>query len=252
MILESGEIASRGWFKDIPLDSGRLQFVPYNGALGETQRDWLRDQLREAFSEKQYVVIFCHVPMHSSKSSRTLLWDSEEVREILREAVGEGNPAKGQGAVSHGGEQEEKTATSSHSNIEASSLVSPSVSSPASEDSPASGDKQLPKLGDHVLAFVAGHKHKWIHTTDELGIEHVVLPSPMLAEPVEEGGECCSIMELGVSNQAGVEKAFANIVGFGHDSLNISRTVAFVDNNAPAQEAPLYSGEREDEIHPSP
>ena len=243
LFLPSGEFAKKNWFKDIP--EGQQHFVPFNGGLGETQRDWLRNQLREAWSEKQYVVIFSHVPVHSARPSRTLLWDREEVEGILgEEVVREEVPEK----------------------------AKPSKEAVPNEFAGrgSAGEEQkmepLPKLGDHVLAFVAGHRHTWSECTDALGIKHVVLPSPMLAEPVEEGGECCAILSLGVekvghvassqggvveapvaerghvvSSQGGVaeaavaereplsEEAFANIEGHGatHPSLEIRRRVAF-------------------------
>jgi len=70
------------WFKDLPEEKHR--FVPYNGSFGEEQRQWLLEELKDAYREKQYVVVFTHVPIHGeNRPLKTLMWDSEVVLEML-------------------------------------------------------------------------------------------------------------------------------------------------------------------------
>lgn len=59
----------------------------WNGALGEAQREWLRDELADAEAHAQHVVVFSHLPVLAESSTKHhLLWDHEEVLSILDEA----------------------------------------------------------------------------------------------------------------------------------------------------------------------
>lgn len=75
------------WFSGVPVE--KHKFVPYNGALGDAQRDWLRTELRDSFFARQYVVFFSHIPLYAAdpEKQKTILWDSEEIFALLAEEV---------------------------------------------------------------------------------------------------------------------------------------------------------------------
>ena len=54
------------WTKKNETTTSRIfdkpRYVPYNGALGAGQREWLKTELAAARAEKQFVAIFSHVP----------------------------------------------------------------------------------------------------------------------------------------------------------------------------------------------
>ncbi len=74
---------SGGWFDNLPREDYR--FVPYNGGLGPDQIQWLRDQLTKSSNKQENVAIFCHQPIHAPTKPQSLLWNAEEVKEIIRE-----------------------------------------------------------------------------------------------------------------------------------------------------------------------
>lgn len=66
------------------LDGLARRFVPYNGAVGEAQLDWLARTCRDARERKQRMVVFTHVPIcPGACQDSTLLWNYEEVMHIL-------------------------------------------------------------------------------------------------------------------------------------------------------------------------
>lgn len=69
-----------------------MRFVPFNGALGAVQRDWLRTTVREAQQRGDSIVVLTHIPIDPrSCSHKTVLYDAPEVSQILRD--------EGKGAV---------------------------------------------------------------------------------------------------------------------------------------------------------
>lgn len=65
----------------------RRRWVPFNGALGATQLEWLRGELGAAAECGDRAVILTHVPMQpNSCAPGTLLWNYEEVLEVLHGA----------------------------------------------------------------------------------------------------------------------------------------------------------------------
>eukprot|EP00600_Ochromonadales_sp_CCMP1393_P005923 CAMPEP_0174965808 /NCGR_PEP_ID=MMETSP0004_2-20121128/6639_1 /TAXON_ID=420556 /ORGANISM="Ochromonas sp., Strain CCMP1393" /LENGTH=311 /DNA_ID=CAMNT_0016214681 /DNA_START=96 /DNA_END=1028 /DNA_ORIENTATION=+ len=71
------------WFKDLPEE--RRRFVPYNGALGTGQLQWLRETLANAAISQERVVIFSHMPVYlPCTHSNSILWNSEEVLDIIQ------------------------------------------------------------------------------------------------------------------------------------------------------------------------
>ena len=72
------------WFEGLPVEKHR--YVSYNGALGLVQLEWLKLELMESWREKQYVVIFSHIPMSGWKHHpKTIHWDMEEVLKLIKE-----------------------------------------------------------------------------------------------------------------------------------------------------------------------
>jgi len=59
----------------------------WNGAVGEQQRKWLRQNLAEAAEKQERVVVFCHFPvLAQSCRPEHLLWDHPQVLAILESA----------------------------------------------------------------------------------------------------------------------------------------------------------------------
>merc|ERR1739844_466904 len=72
------------WFKGVPEE--KHKFVPFNGALGHDQLEWIKNQLSEAESKKQLVCMFGHIPLtKNTHSSKCILWDSEDLQHLLKE-----------------------------------------------------------------------------------------------------------------------------------------------------------------------
>lgn len=61
------------------------RYVAFNGALDETQLDWLRKTLQQSKENDEKVIILSHQPIHpKSTSPVTLIWNYDEVLNILR------------------------------------------------------------------------------------------------------------------------------------------------------------------------
>ena len=63
-----------------------------NGGVGATQLEWLRAELKRSKENEEKVLIFCHLLVHpktTSGTGRTLLWNYDEVLEVIQK-VGDG------------------------------------------------------------------------------------------------------------------------------------------------------------------
>lgn len=82
------EIVPRSWTRLLAHCAGTdRRFVPYNGAVGAKQLEWLRGELQEAAAAGDRVIVAAHVPLHPEASdSSALLWNFPEV---LAELYGE-------------------------------------------------------------------------------------------------------------------------------------------------------------------
>ena len=61
------------------------RFLPYNGAIGPAQLQWLRETVAAAAGAGERIIVLTHVPMAPGCSSAdTLLWNYEEVRVLLK------------------------------------------------------------------------------------------------------------------------------------------------------------------------
>jgi manganese-dependent ADP-ribose/CDP-alcohol diphosphatase len=72
-----------GWFDGLAYNKRR--WVPYNGGIGQEQLHWLKEILRKASERTEKVVIFCHQPVFAANKPQSLVWNSEEVLDIVRE-----------------------------------------------------------------------------------------------------------------------------------------------------------------------
>ena len=73
------------YFKD--LEGLNARWVPFNGGVGETQLKWLREELKKSNENEEKVLIFCHLLVHpktTSGTGRTLLWNYEEVLQVIQ------------------------------------------------------------------------------------------------------------------------------------------------------------------------
>jgi manganese-dependent ADP-ribose/CDP-alcohol diphosphatase len=89
---------SGGWFHNLPRE--KLRWVPYNGGIGETQQYWLQQVLSAAKLQQEQVIIFCHVPIYAPYRPNSLLWNAEEILEIIQSA---GNVVMWMAGHDHGG-----------------------------------------------------------------------------------------------------------------------------------------------------
>ncbi len=73
------------YFKDIEGLDGR--WVPFNGGLGKEQLAWARETIRAASAAGEKVLIFSHLLIHphstANRSGKTLMWDYDEMLEII-------------------------------------------------------------------------------------------------------------------------------------------------------------------------
>lgn len=72
---------SGGWFKDLPKEKHR--WVPYNGGVSSEQLLWLRNVLSKAQVDGERVVLFCHQPIFAPHRPQSVIWNSEEVLQVL-------------------------------------------------------------------------------------------------------------------------------------------------------------------------
>jgi len=61
---------------------GAIQAQPWNGALGNTQLDWLERTLRDAVVRQQEIIVFGHYPL--APEDRHNLWNHQAVVTLLR------------------------------------------------------------------------------------------------------------------------------------------------------------------------
>jgi hypothetical protein len=62
--------------------AGDVNASPSNGGISKKQQAWIRQQLTEAYSLKQEVIVFCHFPVYPA-GHRKNLWNSEDILSIL-------------------------------------------------------------------------------------------------------------------------------------------------------------------------
>ena len=70
------------WFNGLSYDMRR--WVPYNGGISKEQLVWLDKVLRDSHESNEKVIIFCHQPVYATTKPQSVVWNSEEVLEIIR------------------------------------------------------------------------------------------------------------------------------------------------------------------------
>uniref|UniRef100_A0A7S4DXD0 Calcineurin-like phosphoesterase domain-containing protein n=1 Tax=Lotharella globosa TaxID=91324 RepID=A0A7S4DXD0_9EUKA len=77
--------AGKNWFEGV--HPSKHRFVPYNGAVGSSQLEWLRAQLSEAKKGGERCVVMTHVPLDPRASSpKTVVWNYPDVMSVIRES----------------------------------------------------------------------------------------------------------------------------------------------------------------------
>jgi 3',5'-cyclic AMP phosphodiesterase CpdA len=88
-----------GWFNGLTYNMRR--WVPYNGGISKEQISWLKIVLEQSEKMNEKVVIFCHQPVFAPSKPQSLVWNAEEVLEVIRE---HGNVVTWIAGHDHGGQ----------------------------------------------------------------------------------------------------------------------------------------------------
>lgn len=89
LLLDGNAISIRGHARDSPAHIEATAIiegggVSWGGGLGELQRDWFEQQLADANTSNEMVVVLCHFPIDGTGNSQShLLWDHADVTKIL-------------------------------------------------------------------------------------------------------------------------------------------------------------------------
>lgn len=76
------------WFDGLPEE--RHRWVQYNGGIGKKQLDWFRDVLHTVTAHGRKAIVITHVPAFEPTSTvSTILWNSEDLLEVLHSEDGE-------------------------------------------------------------------------------------------------------------------------------------------------------------------
>jgi hypothetical protein len=65
---------------------GKPNHQSWNGAIGEKQQKWLQQEIDDAASQDQKVIIFAHMPLRPSEDAHNL-WNNEEVIDIIENST---------------------------------------------------------------------------------------------------------------------------------------------------------------------
>jgi len=80
---EASWYAGVNWLQGLEPGVGQ-RFLPYNGALGSEQLEWLRVQLEKARDDDVRVIAFTHIPAHPDAAAPSdILWDYEAALDVL-------------------------------------------------------------------------------------------------------------------------------------------------------------------------
>lgn len=76
---------AQSWWEQLKLE-GKPNAEPWNGGIGEGQKEWLRQQLAEASAKGERVIVFGHIPLLEAASADwCLLYNHEEIVAILEQ-----------------------------------------------------------------------------------------------------------------------------------------------------------------------
>ena len=88
-----------GWFNGLTYNMRR--WVPYNGGISKEQIIWLQNVLLKSSELNEKVVIFCHQPVYAPNKPQSLVWNAEEILEVIRK---HGNVVMWMAGHDHGGQ----------------------------------------------------------------------------------------------------------------------------------------------------
>ena len=88
-----------GWFNGLTYNMRR--WVPYNGGISKEQIIWLQNILLKSSELNEKIVIFCHQPVYAPNKPQSLVWNAEEILEVIRK---HGNVVMWMAGHDHGGQ----------------------------------------------------------------------------------------------------------------------------------------------------
>jgi manganese-dependent ADP-ribose/CDP-alcohol diphosphatase len=89
---------SGSWFNNLPIN--KYRWVPYNGGCSQQQIDWFTEVLAMARRADENVIVFCHQPIYSPLKPQSVIWNSEELLDIVHKF---GNVVMWMAGHDHGG-----------------------------------------------------------------------------------------------------------------------------------------------------
>ena len=69
------------WFNNLPFE--KYRWVPYNGGVSKLQLNWLENILSYSKKQSEKVFIFCHQPIYAPDKPQSLIWNAEEILQLL-------------------------------------------------------------------------------------------------------------------------------------------------------------------------
>ena len=89
IFLDGNDISLHAWPKDSDAHSKSVALYKkqyahlkdWNGGIGQTQLNWLENQLSQADKEGKHVALFCHFPIYPE--TKYNLWNASQLRALL-------------------------------------------------------------------------------------------------------------------------------------------------------------------------
>tara|TARA_B110000503_G_scaffold59503_1_gene94810 strand:+ start:3406 stop:4845 length:1440 start_codon:yes stop_codon:yes gene_type:complete len=82
------QLACETYVKELKGSNEDLPIKPWGGGIGATQLEWLREQLLDAETKNQKVIIASHVPLSRTAARPGMaLWNCDEVSELLESST---------------------------------------------------------------------------------------------------------------------------------------------------------------------
>ncbi len=76
---------AQSWLEQLKLE-GKPNAEPWNGGIGEGQKEWLKQQLAEASAKGERVIVFGHIPvLEAASADWCLLYNHEEIVAMLEQ-----------------------------------------------------------------------------------------------------------------------------------------------------------------------
>ena len=78
------DVTSTGVDWTLNMKGEEKRYMPYNGAFGKSQIEWLESVVKDATLKKEHVVILTHVSLYRPASRNlTVVWNREDVWSIM-------------------------------------------------------------------------------------------------------------------------------------------------------------------------